>query len=130
MIISGLNDGKDCNFMGQGAWLQQLSGPAASQFHAATPTPWRIGSSLVGFIQDGGKTVLPSGHSRGLSWVKVLNAGHMSPRDQPFIIDLILNNTGLPELISHGHRAAGASLEQAEAAGDAANIIHSLQELV
>ena len=80
-VISGLNDAKDCNFLGTGAWLELLVGPAAEQFQATAPTQWLDpATNVIGFDQNGGQ----------LSWLKVLNAGHLAVRDQPQIIELIL----------------------------------------
>jgi cathepsin A (carboxypeptidase C) len=82
-VISGLNDAKDCNFLGTAAWLEKLQGPAAYALQAAKPTQWKDGEkSVLGFLQDGGQ----------LSWLKVMNAGHMAARDQPHLIDFILDS--------------------------------------
>ena len=82
-VVSGLNDAKDCNFLGTGAWLDKLQGPAAYHFHAAQPAQWKDASEAVlGFVQDGGQ----------LSWLKVLNAGHMAARDQPHLIHFVLDS--------------------------------------
>lgn len=84
MVISGLNDAKDCNFLGTGAWLELLQGDAAYAFKTAPTTQWQDTveqqTQVLGFIQDGGL----------LSWVKVLNAGHMAVMDQPLLIELIM----------------------------------------
>jgi len=87
IIISGLNDAKDCNFLGTGDWLNRLKGNAAEQFGVAATIQWTSGDSqqVLGYIQDGGL----------LSWVKVLNAGHMAVRDQPQLVNLIMKMTGL-----------------------------------
>jgi vitellogenic carboxypeptidase-like protein len=81
MVISGLNDATDVNVLGTGAWLSLLTGPHAAAFEAATTVQWKGGSGdhVLGYVQDGG----------GLSWVKVLNAGHLAPLDQPLLINLI-----------------------------------------
>jgi len=86
LVISGLNDAKDCNFLGTEAWLNLLEGDAALKFKLAPTTQWKTPGSpstspVLGYIQDG----------RLLCWVKVLNAGHMAAMDQPQIIQLILH---------------------------------------
>jgi vitellogenic carboxypeptidase-like protein len=82
-VVSGLNDAKDCNFLGTGAWLERLQGLAAYHFHAAKPAQWKDDQKQVlGFVQDGGK----------LCWLKVLNAGHMAARDQPHLIHFVLDS--------------------------------------
>lgn len=81
VVVSGLNDAKDCNFLGTAKWLESLNGTAAHDFHEAQTKQWRSepNSPVLGYIQNGGL----------LSWVKVLNAGHMAARDQPQIIHLL-----------------------------------------
>ncbi|MBC7865225.1 MAG: hypothetical protein IAF38_19780, partial [Bacteroidia bacterium] len=54
-VISGLNDAKDCNFLGTGAWLDKMKGKAAQAFQKATPTQWKdAANTVIGFNQDGG----------------------------------------------------------------------------
>jgi carboxypeptidase C (cathepsin A) len=85
MLVSGLNDASDVNPLGTAAWLELLQGDAANSFHAAPTEQWKARvdgeskKSVLGYVQDGGQ----------LSWVKVRNAGHLVPSDQPLIIDLI-----------------------------------------
>lgn len=81
-VISGLNDAKDCNFLGTDAWLSRLQGDAAMAFQSAAPAQWKDGhANVFGFSQRGGQ----------LRWLKVLNAGHMAARDQPHLIHYILD---------------------------------------
>jgi len=81
-VVSGLNDAKDCNFLGTWAWLELLQGDAAYGLHAATPAQWKPdGKQVLGFVQGTGQ----------LSWLKVMNAGHMAARDQPALIQYILS---------------------------------------
>jgi vitellogenic carboxypeptidase-like protein len=81
-VVSGLNDAKDCNFLGTGAWLDLLQGEAAYAFQAARPEPWRDEQkNVLGFRQG----------TAQLGWLKVLNAGHMAARDQPHLIHYILD---------------------------------------
>lgn len=81
MVISGLNDATDVNFLGTGAWLARLAGERAAAFHAAPTTQWHDGdpAEVLGYLQAGG----------GLTWVKALGAGHLAVMDQPKLIDLI-----------------------------------------
>lgn len=83
MVISGLNDAKDCNFIGTGAWLAKLKSEAATPFKAAKTTQSKDSTTgqVLGFMQDGGQ----------LSWLKVLSAGHLAVLDQPKLIDIILS---------------------------------------
>ena len=83
MVVSGLNDATDVNPLGTAKWLDLLGGDAAAAFRAAPTTQWKQGTGkaapVLGYVQDGGT----------LSWVKVLNAGHLAVGDQPLLIDLI-----------------------------------------
>lgn len=80
-VISGLNDAKDCNFLGTEAWLKALKGKASKSLKNATPQQWKDKEDFViGFDQNGGL----------LSWLKVLNAGHMAAMNQPLIIEKIM----------------------------------------
>ncbi len=81
-MVSGLNDAKDCNFLGTGAWIDLLQGDAALAFRQAVPTQWLDAhKNVMGFSQTGGQ----------LGWLKILNAGHMAARDQPNLIHYILD---------------------------------------
>ncbi|MEM9546734.1 MAG: hypothetical protein AAGA77_12220 [Bacteroidota bacterium] len=86
-VINGLNDAKDCNFLGTEAWLETLTSSAAKKYHEQDQKQWRVPNvnHVLGFVQDGGQ----------LSWVKVLNAGHMAVGDQPAILDIILEKAGV-----------------------------------
>jgi vitellogenic carboxypeptidase-like protein len=81
MVVSGLNDATDVNVLGTGLWLNLLQGSRASAFQSAPTLQWKggPGNHVLGYIQEGG----------GLSWVKVLNAGHLAVGDQPLLINLI-----------------------------------------
>ena len=76
-------DATDVNPLGTAAWLDLLAGDAAAAFRAAPTTQWKQDTGkkapVLGYVQDGGL----------LSWVKVLNAGHLAVGDQPLLIDLI-----------------------------------------
>jgi len=87
IVISGLNDAKDCNFLGTGEWLNKLDGIAAAQFKMARTTQWLDPGTkeVLGFEQNGGL----------LRWLKVLNAGHLAVLDQPLLIQYILKAVGL-----------------------------------
>jgi len=82
LVISGLNDAKDCNFLGTGEWLNKLDGIAAAEFKLAGTTQWLhpVTKEVIGFEQKGSL----------LSWLKVLNAGHLAVLDQPLLIQYIL----------------------------------------
>lgn len=81
IVISGLNDAKDCNFLGTAKWLDKLHGKRANDFHDASTKQWRESETgpVLGYLQE----------SKTLTWAKVLNAGHMAAMDQPKIIQLL-----------------------------------------
>ncbi len=81
MVVSGLNDATDVNFLGVDAWLDLLTGDRAAAYRAAPATQWKDsdGKTVLGYVQEGG----------GLTRVTVLGAGHLAVADQPKLIDLI-----------------------------------------
>jgi cathepsin A (carboxypeptidase C) len=81
-VVSGLNDAKDCNFLGTCAWLDRLQGDAAYAFQSAPAEPWKDEQENVLGLRQG---------EAQLGWLKVLNAGHMAARDQPHLIHYILD---------------------------------------
>ena len=87
IVISGLNDAKDCNFLGTGEWLNKLEGLAAIEFKNAGTQQWKDPKTkeVIGFEQNGG----------WLRWLKVLNAGHLAVLDQPLLIHYIMDAAGV-----------------------------------
>lgn len=86
MVVSGLNDATDVNFLGVRAWLDLLAGERAAAYAAAPRMPWKDeAGAVLGYLQSGG----------GLTNVEILGAGHLSAADQPRLIDLI-RDTLLP----------------------------------
>ena len=81
MVVSGLNDATDVNFLGVEAWLDLLTGDRAAAYRAAPATQWKdaAGTTVLGYVQEGG----------GLTKVTILDAGHLVVADQPQLIDLI-----------------------------------------
>jgi vitellogenic carboxypeptidase-like protein len=80
MVVSGLNDATDVNFLGVNAWLERLTGDRAAAYRAAPRSQWKdAGGAVLGYVQDGG----------GLTNVAILGAGHLAAADQPLLIDLI-----------------------------------------
>ncbi|MCX7124350.1 MAG: hypothetical protein NTU49_01080 [Gammaproteobacteria bacterium] len=69
LILSGLNDAKDTNYMGIQKLIDSLNWPSKNAYlHSKTTS-----IDSVGYLKSGG----------GLTWMKVLNAGHMTAQDQP-----------------------------------------------
>jgi vitellogenic carboxypeptidase-like protein len=79
LVITGLNDGKDTNFLGVRRWIATLHWRRKASYTRAARTPWRIGDSVLGYRRAGG----------GLTTVEVLGAGHLAPRDEPRIAELV-----------------------------------------
>lgn len=98
MVVSGLNDATDVNFLGTHAWLQLLPGASADAYRATPRTRWKVKGEVLGYLQSGG----------GLTSVDVRNAGHLTALDQPRLIDLMLSTLA----------ASGAS-DAAQAGGGA-----------
>jgi len=84
MIPDQLNDGirvliyagdQDyiCNWLGNQAWTQAMPWPHRTDFVNAAPTPWMVDNKAAGTLQT----------SNGFSFLRVYDAGHMVPRDQP-----------------------------------------------
>ena len=86
IVISGLNDAKDCNFLGTSKWLDKLKGKNANAFHNAPTKQWVMAENepVLGYLQE----------SKKLTWAKILNAGHMAAMDQPQIIKLLKEQIG------------------------------------
>ncbi len=80
MIYNGLLDGTDSNFMGTNLWLSALPWSKEHQFTEAPTCIWRVNNDIAGFVRS----------SSGLTQVKIHDAGHIAPLDQPgFMLDLL-----------------------------------------
>ncbi len=79
MVISGLEDAKDANFIGTRKWLATLRWPGGARYRGAPTRQWKINGVVLGYIKSGG----------GLTLIEALNAGHLAVRDQPKLIDLV-----------------------------------------
>jgi cathepsin A (carboxypeptidase C) len=79
MVITGLNDGKDTNFLGARKWVSKLHWRHGGRYRRAASRRWKPGGSALGYRRRGG----------GLTTLEVLNAGHLTPRDQPRIADAL-----------------------------------------
>jgi len=62
-----------CNWLGNQAWTQALPWSHQGEFNSTVPTNWTVGSAAGGTIQS----------AKGFTFLRVFNAGHMVPRDQP-----------------------------------------------
>jgi len=62
-----------CNWLGNQAWTQALPWPHQGEFNSTKPVDWNVDGKKAGELQS----------SNGFSFLRVLDAGHMVPRDQP-----------------------------------------------
>ncbi|KAK5992097.1 Carboxypeptidase Y-like protein [Cladobotryum mycophilum] len=63
-----------CNWLGNQAWTNALDWPGHNDFNAATAQDLKIG---------GGKSYGTVKSAKGLSFMRIFGAGHMTPMDQP-----------------------------------------------
>jgi carboxypeptidase C (cathepsin A) len=79
LIYNGLEDAKDSNFMSTDLWLSALNWPGKKEFSDAPTCVWRVGDKVAGYAKT----------ASGLTQVKIRNAGHLAPIDQPeWLLDL------------------------------------------
>ena len=62
-----------CNWLGNQAWTLALPWPGQGAFRAAAVADWPAGAKKAGELRTSGP----------LSFLRVLDAGHMVPMDQP-----------------------------------------------
>ena len=62
-----------CNWLGNHAWANALQWPHGAAFNSTQPTEWMVGGSAAGTVQS----------SHNFTFLRVYDAGHMVPRDQP-----------------------------------------------
>ena len=79
MVITGLNDAKDANFLGTRTWIDRMRWKGAARYDRAANRRWTIDGEVLGYQRSGG----------GLTTLEVLNAGHLAARDQPRIADAV-----------------------------------------
>jgi carboxypeptidase C (cathepsin A) len=79
MVVSGLNDGKDVNFIGTRKWIGRMRWRGAGRYARADREKWISNGNLLGYEQSGG----------GLIYLEVKGAGHYTPKDQPRLIDKV-----------------------------------------
>lgn len=62
-----------CNWLGNQAWTNALEWPGKADFNAATIKDWTVSGKPAGELRS----------ARGFNFLRVYDAGHMVPRDQP-----------------------------------------------
>lgn len=79
VIYNGLNDATDSNFMGADRWIAALSWSKAHRFTHAPTCIWRVNGTIAGYVKS----------AAGLTQIKIRDAGHLAPADQPHrLLDL------------------------------------------
>ena len=61
------------NWLGNHAWANALRWPHGAAFNSTKPVGWQVGGKDAGTIQS----------SHNFTFLRVYDAGHMVPRDQP-----------------------------------------------
>eukprot|EP00759_Apiculatamorpha_spiralis_P037250 PhF_6_TR37177/c0_g1_i1/m.54762 len=71
-----------CNWLGNKAWTLQLPWPGRTAFNAAPDSPYQVNGKTVGELRT----------AKGFSFLRVYNAGHMVPMNQPAAALGLFNN--------------------------------------
>jgi len=72
LVYSGMLD-YICNWIGGDYWTSQMVWSGQQGFNAINETVWQVDNTNAGFVKS----------YQGLTFLKVANAGHMVPMDQP-----------------------------------------------
>lgn len=96
LILSGLSDAKDTNFLGVNNFIQHLSWPNKSAYLFASTHIININKNVLGYEKSGGY----------LTRATILHAGHMIPQDQPNIDQVVKAFVSSPPK-HHNARHAG-----------------------
>lgn len=80
-IYEGVNDVM-CNYYGSTAYLASMQWPGQQAFNNAANRTWTLEGQAVGSVRS----------ANGLTYINVLNAGHMVPLDQPVAALQLFNN--------------------------------------
>lgn len=81
LVYNGLDDAKDSNFMGTDKWLAALEWPYHKDFNQAPSCIWQDHNQVLGYVKT----------SHLLTQVKIRNAGHLAPIDQPEVLFRLFN---------------------------------------
>lgn len=84
MVVTGLNDGKDVNFIGTRKWIDGMDWSGARRYARSGREQWHDNGTVLGYTRRGG----------GLTYLEVVGAGHLTPRDQPRLIEQIAEFIG------------------------------------
>merc|ERR1719211_722047 len=70
-----------CNWLGNQAWTQELEWPHQADFVKTAPANWTVDGAPAGTKQS----------SNGFTFLRVFDAGHMVPLDQPKVALEMIN---------------------------------------
>lgn len=73
LFYAGNMDGSSCNNLGVGRMIDRLAWTGTADYRAAQRRPWLIDDEVAGLAKTSGN----------MSYVVVLNSGHLVPSDQP-----------------------------------------------
>jgi hypothetical protein len=83
MLYNGIED-LNCNALGTEAYLREMEWPGQQAWRQAPRALWRAGGEAAGYVKS----------VHNLSFVVVLNSGHLVPMDQPrAALDLVYSFT-------------------------------------
>ncbi|KAF0698427.1 Aste57867_10956 [Aphanomyces stellatus] len=80
-----------CNWIGNEAWTKKMEWPHKTQFNAAPQLPLTVSGAKAGVVQS----------SNDLSFVRIFNAGHMVPMDQPEVSLALLSRFLSNQALDH-----------------------------
>jgi len=70
-----------CNHMGNSAWANAMVWPHQAEYNSTTPVVWNVNGTPAGMLQS----------SNGFHFLRVYDAGHMVPMDQPAVALAMIN---------------------------------------
>ncbi|TMW62082.1 hypothetical protein Poli38472_009575 [Pythium oligandrum] len=73
LFYAGNMDGSACNNLGVGRMIDRLAWKGTGDYRIATRRPWLVNDQVAGLTKSAGN----------MSYVVVMNAGHLVPTDQP-----------------------------------------------
>jgi cathepsin A (carboxypeptidase C) len=82
VLIYAGEDDFICNWMGNKAWTLALDWSGKNNFNSTRDVPWTVNNKEAGLVRSYG----------GFTFLKVHNAGHMVPMNQP-LYSLVMLNT-------------------------------------
>ena len=69
-----------CNWLGNQAWTQAMKWPHQGEYNTTKPIGWKVDGKEAGTMQS----------SHNFTFLRVYDAGHMVPRDQPAVAQAMI----------------------------------------